>query len=119
MNIRSSCFSLFLIGVVSSPCDFASAVDAPEAESTTAPRHSAKQVLSIAAAELRRGAENAARYKAKPPKYYADKRVWWVFFIQNAPPFIVDGDLLVVVDDLTSNACMEQANRDTIIANWG
>jgi len=85
------------------------AADAPKTRAATSPQHSAKQVLSIATVKLHSGAENAARYKAKPPRYDADKKVWLVFFIQNAPPFIVDGDLLVVVDDLNGSACIEQA----------
>jgi hypothetical protein len=109
MDIRGSLLLAILAGVLPAPFELAWTADALKAQTAAVPRHSAKQVLSIATAELRRSAENAVRYKAKSPKYDSEKKAWWVFFMQNAPPYIVDGDLLVVVDDLTGSACLEQA----------
>jgi hypothetical protein len=77
--------------------------------SASNPRLSSEQVSSLATAELVRNRVRVDRFKPRPPTYNADQKNWWVFFIQNKAPFIVDGDLLVVVDDGTGKSCMEYA----------
>ena len=83
-----------------------------EAESragSAAPRLSPDSARTIAVDELRRRGNDVARFKAGAPEFRPEKRVWWIFFTQVAPPLSVDGDLLVVVDDATSAACLQQA----------
>jgi hypothetical protein len=65
-------------------------------------------VSSLVKAELRhRGLEN--KFSARAPQYISDKRQWWVFLIQAKPPFVVDGDMLAVVNDATEKVCIDQA----------
>ena len=78
-------------------------------DSAAAPHLSPKDAQNIATSELRRHGENIARFKAGVPTFQSQKRVWWVFFKQVAPPFIVDGDFLIVVDDTSSRVCVQQA----------
>jgi hypothetical protein len=79
------------------------------ADPAAAPRLSSKDAQNIATSELRHRGENVARFKAGVPAFQSQKRVWWVFFTQVAPPFIVDGDFLIVVDDASGSACVQQA----------
>ena len=80
---------------------------ASDAHSDTTPRLTSKQVSSLAAAALGRSGEVVSRFKAREPSYDPEKKAWSVFFIQSAPPLIVDGDKLVVIDDRTSKACVQ------------
>jgi hypothetical protein len=79
------------------------------ADSAAAPHLSPADARNIAESELRRHGENIARFKAGDPTFQSQERVWWVFLNQVAPPFIVDGDFLIVVDDASGRACMQQA----------
>src|ERR1700690_1263278 len=83
---------------------------APAAEpavTAATPHLSAVQVSLLARDELVRNKVTIDRFEAKAPTYYPDRKKWWVFFIQNKPPFIPDGDILVVIDDVNRKACME------------
>jgi hypothetical protein len=77
--------------------------------SVSEPKLSAEQVSSLAKAELVRNRVSVDRFEPRTPTFNANQKNWWVFFIQSKAPFVVDGDLLVVVDDGTGKSCMEHA----------
>jgi hypothetical protein len=99
--------ALALISALALSSVFAPGVIA--ADATSAPRLSSQAARNIATSELRRRGEDVARFKAGVPAFQSQKKVWWVFFTQVAPPIMVDGDLLVVVDDASGSACVQQA----------
>ena len=82
---------------------------AAEAIKGPAPRLSAQQVSTLAAAAFARSGESLSHYKAGKPQFSAATRIWWMFYIQTTPPYVVDGDRTVVVNDCTGRACVQQA----------
>ncbi len=64
-------------------------------------------MLALASAAL--AGTTGVRYKAREPKFFPDKRAWWVFFAETGPMVSVDGAMLVVVDDRTGHTCVQQA----------
>jgi hypothetical protein len=82
---------------------------AEEATKRPAPILSARQVSSLAAAAFARSGETVSHYKAGKPQFSEASGIWWVFYIQSKPPFVVDGDMMVVVNDRTGRACVQQA----------
>ena len=76
---------------------------------TEKPRLTAERVLALADAALARSAASARRFKPRTPNYRSDRKVWWVFYAETGTTVMVDGDELVVVDDRTSDTCVQQA----------
>jgi len=83
---------------------------APDAADKATAHLTPKQVSELAAAAFTRIGEAARRFKAAAPSYDAERKRWLVFYIQSVPPLVIDGDSLVVVDDLTGTACVQSAN---------
>jgi hypothetical protein len=82
---------------------------AQETPKSPAPRLSAEQASSLAAAAFAKSGERVSHYKGGKPQFSEATRIWWVFYIQSDPPYVVDGDMLVIVNDRTRRACVQQA----------
>jgi hypothetical protein len=92
-----------LVGAIS----IGDALGAEPVANVSSPRLSSDMVSSLARAEVVRNGVRVERYKSNPPTYNSDERNWFVFFIQKEPPFDIDGDILVVIDDTTGKPCVE------------
>jgi hypothetical protein len=99
-----------LTALVLLPLGFSFGRVAYSSDTQPAPAHlTAEQVTSIALDALRHAEKSAVRFTARTPRYDSAHQRWWVFFVENAPPYQVDGGLLVVVDDVTSRPCVQHA----------
>lgn len=98
----------------------ASAEEAPETATT---RLSPVQVSTVAAAALKESGASVSHYDAgKPrfyakPDFYAGSNIWLVFYRQNAAPYVADGDMVVVVNDRTGKACVQQMTAPPLPCN--
>src|SRR5262249_42364453 len=73
------------------------------------PRLSAQQASDLAASAFKKSGKSLTHFREGKPDFSADTHIWMVFFIQSTPPFITDGDMMVVVNDRSGNACVQQA----------
>jgi hypothetical protein len=80
---------------------------------------SPQRVSQIALAEFAKSGYGVAKFHARAPSFMPERTRWFVFFIQ-VPETVkvngkfesiraIDGDMLVVVDDRTGKACVQQA----------
>ena len=83
-------------------------VMAAEISDASKPRLSIRRVSVLTQAELRRIGE-ADKFEAATPKYSSQTRLWSVFLKQRGPLFAVDGEMLMVIEDVTGKVCMQQA----------
>jgi hypothetical protein len=75
------------------------------AQGTT--RLTSEQVAVLASAAMRANGPKL-KYEAKRPEFSADDGMWHVYFRQKGPIYMVDGDMIVVVNDRTGRACIGQ-----------
>jgi hypothetical protein len=73
------------------------------------PRLDPKHVVELAAAAFAKRPDPPDHFTPNAPKFMPAKHAWWVYYIQTSPPFIPDGDVLVVVDDETGGTCSQNA----------
>jgi hypothetical protein len=65
------------------------------------------QIAEAAVRELQRPIPY--NFKIGVPEFSESINGWTVWFRQSSPPYVVDGDLIVVVNDKTRRACVDQA----------
>ena len=75
------------------------------AQAVESPNLSAQQVAQLAAAELQRKRMHLAKYLAEAPQYRPVEKRWLVHFSQVGPVQVPDGDIIVVVNDVTQRVC--------------
>jgi hypothetical protein len=81
------------------------AADSPTA---VTPRLSSSQVAVLAASAFKKSGAPTERYVAYQPQFTQHGATCTVFFDQKGPPYIVDGNMVVVVNDRTRKACVRQ-----------
>jgi len=81
---------------------------AAEATGSAKPHLTARAVVTLARAELSRRGQTD-NFRIRKPEYSSAQRLWWVFLIQRRPPYGIDGDMLAVVNDVSSKVCIQQA----------
>jgi hypothetical protein len=81
---------------------------ASETRGEPAPRLALVQVASLALKAMNARGPQPVQYVAKAPEFDAQAGMWHVFFKQKGPLYIVDGDMVVVVNDRTGKACVGQ-----------
>ena len=68
------------------------------------------QVSQIAEAAVRKHQRQIPyNFKIGLPEFSEAINGWTVWFRQSSPPYTIDGDLIVVVNDKTRRACVDQA----------
>jgi hypothetical protein len=72
-------------------------------------RLSIRQVSDLAATAFQKNGVRSMHFRANEPKFLSKSHVWLVFYIQDTPPYVPDGDMLVIVNDRTRRACVQQA----------
>jgi hypothetical protein len=84
----------------------------PPKEPTT--KLNSQQVATLALAAFQKSGATVGHFRAESPKFYEHPdfssvtRIWLVFYMQKAAPFVPDGDMVVVIDDRTGKACVQQ-----------
>jgi hypothetical protein len=68
-----------------------------------------KQVVKVATAAMAGHGSTLSKFRAKAPKYSLEKHQWSVFFMQTGYYKMVDGEMLVLIDDNSGKACVQQA----------
>jgi hypothetical protein len=81
---------------------------AAEKQSPPARQLTPDRVLELAIAAFSRTDAGSRPYRPLPPEFHADTSAWWVRFAQTGSWVKVDGDMLVVIDDRTGRACVQQ-----------
>ena len=79
-----------------------------EATAQPGPKLSSDQAARLAAVAMTRGGARVLKYEARPPEFLAQEGMWHVFFRQKGPLYMVDGDMVVVVNDRTRKTCVGQ-----------
>lgn len=75
---------------------------------TAKSRMDAQAVAALALQEIRHLGLDA-RFRAEPPDFHADRKVWWVMFSRSRPPYFEGGNvMLVVVEDGSGKVCVQQ-----------
>jgi hypothetical protein len=74
-----------------------------------APRLSPQQVSALAATAFEKSGANVANFREGETEFLAKAGIWLVSYVQTEPPFITDGNMMVVVNDHTGKACVQQA----------
>jgi hypothetical protein len=85
--------------------------DALGAEPTDDPvaRLTARQAADLAAAAFQKNGVTAMHFRAKEPEFLPKSHVWLVVYIQDTPPYVPDANMMVIVNDRTGRACVQQA----------
>jgi hypothetical protein len=73
------------------------------------PKLDPTHVRDLADSAFAKLTEPPGHFTPRAPKFMPAKHAWWVLYIQNSPPYIPDGDMLVVVDDETASTCSQNA----------
>jgi hypothetical protein len=85
-----------------------SAAQVTDASKVALPKLTAQEVSKLAARAFEKRRSDANHYRAGKPEFRPEDAIWLVPYPQNAPPYITDGDMTVVVNDRTRKACVEQ-----------
>ena len=73
------------------------------------PKLSPDQVAAIAAAAFESMHFSAElKYKPERPEYFAEDGIWHVYFYQLGRLVMIDGDMVVLVNDRSRKACVSQ-----------
>ena len=81
---------------------------ASEKQPDRAPLLAPDRVLELAIHAFAKSDVASRPYRPLPPEFHADTRVWWVRFEETSSWRMVDGEMLVVVDDRTGRTCVQQ-----------
>jgi hypothetical protein len=57
---------------------------------------------------MRKAGRDLKSFDMKAPTYDSPKKRWTIFFVQNTYMAVIDGDMVVFVDDGSSKACVQQ-----------
>jgi hypothetical protein len=101
-NLRLPTFLLFAWLVAESV--------APRAETPKAdtPSLSVQEVSAIADRAFKESMSHVEHYDAEKPEFRPGDHLWLVLYRQNGPPYIPDGNMMVIVNDRTRKACVQQ-----------
>lgn len=78
------------------------------------PKLTVAEVSARAADAFQRSGAAVGRFRAEKPEFYANPKfapgavIWLVLYRQTTAPFIPDGNRMVVVNDQTRKACVQQ-----------
>ena len=81
---------------------------AAEKQRNPAPLLGPDRVLELAIRAFSRSDAGSRPYRPVPPEFHADTHAWWVRFEETGSWVMVDGEMLVVVDDRTGHTCVQQ-----------
>lgn len=73
------------------------------------PKLSARKVSALAAAAFRKSGASVAYFRVEKPEFSADADIWLVLYVQITPPYSAYRNMMVVVEDRTGEACVQQA----------
>jgi hypothetical protein len=82
---------------------------ASEPSQATGARLSIRQVSDLAATAFQKNGVTAMHFRAKEPEFLPKSHVWLVVYIQDTPPYVPDSNMMVIVNDRTGRACVQQA----------